>query len=196
MPKSGSDFVFIWRFKLPRALPPAEDPVILDDDDGATFLQYLSPMCNRDYTSKQRTEEIESIMEYVAVQTEQPTMDYFKAGTGLIVKGNPFDINRRPNGVTAADALLPFSYVKAYEDAEETADATSTVRVTWYKAIRGDPQTQWHPVYCETGIRRVLTTPVKRGDILLARVKLNGASKLNAGTIKVLCYFYLIKLTI
>jgi hypothetical protein len=165
--------------RLPRALPPLEDPVVVDFNYGVSFLEHFSPITNRDYTANQRNAEVSQLLDRVADTSEVPAMAALEKGTGVIIRGNPWVADDLPEGVTHHDADLEFTFARVNKCVTETTDVDAEIEVVWHKCMRGDPRTPWHAVKGAGGKSWVATTP--RLGIVLARVGLNASKKLDAG---------------
>ena len=58
--------VQIWKWKMPREQPPREERTDFRDmsgDDLLPFEHFFSPMCNRNYTKKQRDDAMQGILQ-------------------------------------------------------------------------------------------------------------------------------------
>ena len=187
IPTNRSDFVKVWKMQLPREQPPLEDPLDIDLDVGNSFLEHFSPVTNRDYTSSQRNAEVSQLLDRVAATSEVPAMAALQKGMGVIIRGNPWEADNLPAGVTHHDADLEFTFARVHKDVSETTDVDAEIEVVWYKCLRGDPRTAWHAVKGVGGKSWVATTP--RMGIVLARVGLNASKKLDSGVTHVSAFF-------
>jgi hypothetical protein len=190
IPTNRKDFVKVWKMQLPRELPPLEDPLVVDFNFGNSFLEHFSPITNRDYTASQRNAEVSQLLDRVAVTSEVPAMAALEKGAGVIIRGNPWDAENLPAGVTHHDSDLAFTFARVSKSVPETTDIDAEIEVVWHKCLRGDPRTAWHAIKSAGGKNWAASTP--RLGIVLARVGLNASKKLESGVCHVrsfkLCY--------
>jgi hypothetical protein len=186
MPKTRTQFVKVWNYEIPRALPPPEEPVAPDEDMGTTFLEYFSPITNSEYTVAKRNAEISQVLELVASVSTAPAMKALTKGTGVIIKGNPWTLDDLPPGVCIDDANLEFTYATVHADVEESVNPEAMVEVVWHKCLRGDPLSSWHACRGKGSGRKWIAKTPRKG-IALVGVELR-STKLAASCLKVCCF--------